>query len=66
MTHGKFEISGSFTQRNTIETFLTTEKAVELTWEQIVLAVCQVKQHDAAKCIGYKINEEVVTLMFEK
>ena len=70
MSKAKFEVYGSLKgEMNGTEAFLLSNKTVVLNYPQLVEAIC-LHQHKRGlkeeKCIGYKITDQELILLFER
>jgi hypothetical protein len=70
MIEQKFEVYGSLKQGvNGTEAYLSSGKAITVTFPQLIEALCMYKHKQGLKedqCIGYKITSSEIILLFEK
>lgn len=70
MEHTRFELNGSLrSDMNATEAFLASDKAITLSWGEVVEA-CLIAKHKQGlqeeKCIGFKVSSNQLILLFEK
>ena len=67
MNQGKFEISGSFKEMTPSDAFLISHKVINISWEELVIAACKRPgDYVENKCVGFKVTESKIILLFEK
>ncbi len=70
MTTHKFEVYTSLKPGlNGTEAFLLTDRAISISYNELIEAICLYKHKidlDGSKCIGCKISNEKIVLLFDK